>query len=332
VIDLTTSYLGLTLKNPLVVSPSPLCQEVDRIRAMEDAGASAVVLHSLFEEQIALNASDLDRTLASQADGQAEAVSYLPDLHTYKLGPEEYLEHIRKAKAAVDIPIIASLNGATTGGWVRYAKLMEEAGADALELNIYYVATDPTRPATEVEQQYVDLVNDVRAGVKLPLAVKVGHSFSSFANLAHRLVGAGANGLVLFNRFYQPDLDVEHLEVVPSLSLSNSYELLLRLHWTAVLYGRVKTDFAVTGGVHTGHDVLKAMMAGANVAMMASALLKHGIAHVGTVRQEMLNWMEEREYESVTQMRGSLAQKAVKNPGAYERGNYIKVLSSYALA
>jgi dihydroorotate dehydrogenase (fumarate) len=305
---------------------------VDRIRAMEDAGAAAVVLHSLFEEQIALNARDLDRTLAAQADGYAEAVSYLPDLHTYKLGPEEYLEHIRKAKAAVDIPVIASLNGASTGGWVRYAKLMEEAGADALELNIYYVATDPTRPASDVEQQYVDLVNDVRAGVKLPLAVKVGHSFSSFANLAHRLVGAGANGLVLFNRFYQPDLDVEHLEVVSTLTLSSSYELLLRLHWTALLYGRVKTDFAVTGGVHTGHDVLKAMMAGANVAMMASALLKQGIDHVATVRQEMLNWMEEREYESVTQMRGSLAQKAVKNPGAYERGNYIKVLSSYALA
>jgi dihydroorotate dehydrogenase (fumarate) len=259
-------------------------------------------------------------------------VSYLPELHTYKLGPEEYLEHIRKAKAAVDIPVIASLNGATTGGWVRYAKLMEQAGADALELNIYHIATDPTRPASEVEQQYVDLVNDVRTAVKLPLAVKVGPSFSAFANLAHRLVGAGANGLVLFNRFYQPDLDVEHLEVVPTLTLSTSAELLLRLHWTAVLYGRVKADFAVTGGVHTGHDVLKAMMAGANVAMMASALLKHGIDHVATVRQEMLNWMEEREYESVAQMRGSLAQKAVKNPGAYERGNYIKVLSSYALA
>ena len=331
-IDLTTTYLGLQLKNPLVVSPSPLCQDVGRLSEMEDAGAAAVVLHSLFEEQIALNASDFDRTLAAQKDGYAEAVSYLPELHTYKLGPEEYLEHIRKAKAAVDIPVIASLNGATTGGWVRYAKLMEQAGADALELNIYHIATDPTRPASEVEQQYVDLVNDVRTAVKLPLAVKVGPSFSAFANLAHRLVGAGANGLVLFNRFYQPDLDVEHLEVVPSLTLSTSAELLLRLHWTAVLYGRVKADFAVTGGVHTGHDVLKAMMAGANVAMMASALLKHGIDHVATVRQEMLNWMEEREYESVAQMRGSLAQKAVKNPGAYERGNYIKVLSSYALA
>jgi dihydroorotate dehydrogenase (fumarate) len=332
VIDLTTTYLGLALKNPLVVSPSPLCQDVGRIRAMEDAGASAVVLHSLFEEQIALEGAHLDRTLTAQADGYAEAVSYLPDLRTLKLGPDEYLEHIRKAKAAVGIPVIASLNGATTGGWVRYAKLMAEAGADALELNIYYVATDPTRPASEVEQQYVNLVNDVRAGVKLPLAVKVGPSFTSFANLAHRLVGAGANGLVLFNRFYQPDLDVEQLEVVPNLALSTSAELLLRLHWTAVLYGRVKADFAVTGGVHTGQDVLKAMMAGANVAMMTSALLKHGIGHVATVKQEMLKWMEEREYASVTLMRGSLAQKSVKNPGAYERGNYIKVLSSYVVS
>jgi dihydroorotate dehydrogenase (fumarate) len=332
VIDLTTTYLGLSLKNPLVVSPSPLSQDVGRIRAMEDAGAAAVVLHSLFEEQIALEGLQLDRTLTAQADGYAEAVSYLPDLRTLKLGPEEYLEHIVKAKAAVDIPVIASLNGATTGGWVHHAQLMEEAGADALELNIYYVATDPTRPASEVEQQYVNLVNDVRAAVKLPLAVKVGHSFTAFANLAHRLVGAGANGLVLFNRFYQPDLDLEHLEVVPSLTLSSSYELLLRLHWTAVLYGRVKADFAVTGGVHTGHDVLKAMMAGANVAMMTSALLRNGIGHVAAVRQEMLDWMQEREYESVLQMRGSLAQRSVKNPGAFERGNYIKVLSSYALA
>jgi len=332
VIDLTTTYLGLTLKNPLVVSPSPLCADLGRIREMEDAGAAAVVLHSLFEEQIALESHQLDRGLSKGTDSSAEALSYLPDVHTYKLGPESYLEHIRKAKAAVDIPVIASLNGTSTGAWIRYAKLVEEAGADALELNAYHVATEADRSAGDIEQQYVDLVKDVRASVKLPIAVKVGHSFSAFANLARRLVGAGANGLVLFNRFYQPDLDIEHLEVVPTLSLSSSYELLLRLHWVAVLYGRVKTDFAVTGGVHTGHDVLKSMMAGANVAMMTSALLKHGIDHVATVRQEMLNWMEEREYESVAQMRGSLAQKAVKNPAAYERGNYIKVLSSYALA
>ena len=331
-IDLTTTYLGLTLKSPLVVGPSPLCQSVDTLRAMEDAGAAAIVLHSLFEEQIALESQQLDQGLSAQTESFAESLTYLPDVHTYKLGPDAYVEHVRKAKEAVDIPVIASLNGVTPGAWIRYAKLMQEAGADAVELNIYYVATDPLTSAHDVERRYVDLVTAVRKAVKVPLAVKVGHSFTAFANVAQQLAAAGADGLVLFNRFYQPDLDIEHLEVVPTLSLSSSYELLLRLHWVAVLYGRVKTDFAVTGGVHTGHDVIKAMMAGANVAMMTSALLKHGVDHLATVRTEMLNWMEEREYESVAQMRGSLAQKAVRNPGAYERGNYIKVLSSYALA
>ena len=331
-IDLSTTYLGLPLKNPLVVGPSPLCQSVDALRAMEDAGAAAIVLHSLFEEQIALESQQLDRGLSAQTESFAESLTYLPDVHTYKLGPDAYVEHVRKAKAAVDIPVIASLNGVTPGAWIRYAKLVEEAGADAVELNIYYVATDPLTPAQDVERRYVDLVAAVRKAVTVPLAVKIGHSFTAFANVAHQLAAAGANGLVLFNRFYQPDLDIEHLEVVPSLTLSSSYELLLRLHWVAVLYGRVKTDFAVTGGVHTGHDAIKAMMAGANVAMMTSALLRRGVDHLATVRTEMLNWMEEREYESVAQMRGSLAQKAVRNPGAYERGNYIKVLSSYALA
>ena len=330
-IDLSTRYLGLALKNPLVVGPSPLCQDVDQIRAMEDAGAAAVVLHSLFEEQIVLEALTLERGLTAGTESYAESVSYLPDVHTYRLGPEAYLEHVRKAKAAVDIPVIASLNGTSAGTWTRYAKLLQEAGADALELNLYEVVTDPAETAADLEGRYVELVKTVRAAVTLPVAVKVGHSFSAFANVAQRLVGAGAGGLVLFNRFYQPDLDIEHLEVVPTLSLSTSYELLLRLHWVAVLYGRVKTDFAVTGGVHTGHDALKAMMAGANVAMMTSALLRNGVEHVAKVRREMLTWMEEREYESVAQMRGSLAQKAVPNPGAFERGNYIKVLSSYTL-
>ena len=330
-IDLSTTYLGLTLKNPLVVGPSPLCQNLGGIRAMEDAGAAAVVLHSLFEEQITLESQHLDRGLSAQTESFAESLSYLPDLGTYKLGPEAYLEHIRKAKAAVGIPVIASLNGTNAGTWTRYAKLCEEAGADAIELNIYFVATDPAQIAANLEHQYVELVRAVRASVKIPIAVKTGHNFSAFANFAHQLVGAGANGLVLFNRFYQPDFDIEDLEVVPTLSLSSPYELLLRLHWTAVLYGRVKADLAVTGGVHSGHDALKAMMAGANVAMLSSALLKKGIPHLGTVRQEMLTWMEEHEYESVKQMRGSLSQKAVPNPAAFERGNYIRVLSSYAL-
>ena len=330
-IDLSTKYLGLALKNPLVVSPSPLCQDVDRIRAMEDAGAAAVVLHSLFEEQIVLEALTLEQGLTAGAESYAEAASYLPDVHTYRLGPEAYLEHVRKAKAAVDIPVIASLNGTSVGTWTRYAKMAEQAGADALELNIYYVATDPAQTAAELEARYVALVQSVKAAVAIPVAVKVGPGFSAFAHVAHQLANAGADGLVLFNRFYQPDLDIEHLEVVPTLTLSTSHELPLRLHWVAVLYGRVTADLAITGGVHTGHDAIKAMMAGASVAMLASALLKRGIGHLGTVRQEMLTWMEEREYESVAQMRGSLAQRAVRDPGAYERGNYIKVLSSYAL-
>lgn len=330
-IDLTTTYLGLTLKSPLVAGPSPLCQSVDTIRAMEDAGAAAVVLHSLFEEQIVLESRQLDEGLSAHTESFAESLSYLPDKAHYALGPEEYVEHVRKAKAAVDIPVIASLNGVTPGAWIRYAKLMEQAGADGIELNIYYVATDPHATAFDVERRYVELVTAVRKAVRVPLAVKLGPSFTAFANVAHQLAGAGANALVLFNRFYQPDLDIEHLEVVPALSLSTSAELLLRLHWVAVLYGRVKTDLAITGGVHTGHDVLKGMMAGASVTMLTSALLKHGVGHLATVRAEMLQWMEERDYESVAQMRGSLAQKAVKEPAAYERGNYIKVLSSYAL-
>jgi dihydroorotate dehydrogenase (fumarate) len=332
VIDLTTTYLGLTLTNPLVAGPSPLCQSVDTIRAMEDAGAAAVVLHSLFEEQIVLESRQLDEGLSAHTESFAESLSYLPDKAHYALGPEEYVEHVRKAKAAVDIPVIASLNGVTPGAWIRYAKLMEQAGADGIELNIYYVATDPHATAFDVERRYVELVTAVRKAVRVPLAVKLGPSFTAFANVAHQLAGAGANALVLFNRFYQPDLDIEHLEVVPVLSLSTSAELLLRLHWVAVLYGRVKTDLAITGGVHTGHDVLKGMMAGASVTMLTSALLKHGVGHLATVRAEMLQWMEERDYESVAQMRGSLAQKAVKEPAAYERGNYIKVLSSYAVA
>ncbi len=330
-IDLTTTYLGLTLKSPLVAGPSPLCQSVDTIRAMEDAGAAAVVLHSLFEEQIVLESRQLDEGLSAHTESFAESLSYLPDKAHYALGPEEYVEHVRKAKAAVAIPVIASLNGVTPGAWIRYAKLMEQAGADGIELNIYYVATDPHATAFDIERRYVELVTAVRKAVRVPLAVKLGPSFTAFANVAHQLAGAGANALVLFNRFYQPDLDIEHLEVVPALSLSTSAELLLRLHWVAVLYGRVKTDLAITGGVHTGHDVLKGMMAGASVTMLTSALLKHGVGHLATVRAEMLQWMEERDYESVAQMRGSLAQKAVKEPAAYERGNYIKVLSSYAL-
>jgi dihydroorotate dehydrogenase (fumarate) len=298
---------------------------------MEDAGAAAVVLHSLFEEQITLESFLLDQDLSAGAESFPEALTYLPDLHEYNLGPDAYVEHVRKAKAAVDIPVIGSLNGVSTGGWLRYAKAIEEAGADALELNIYFVASDLDRDARTIEDQYVGLVRDVVASVRIPVAVKVGHHFSAFGHFAGRLVAEGAKGLVLFNRFYQPDLDIEELDVVPTLSLSNPYELLLRLNWVAILYGKLKADLAVTGGVHAASDVLKTMMAGANVAMLTSALLKHGIGHLRTVEADLARWMEEHEYESVDQMRGSLSQRAVANPSAYERGNYLRVLSSYAL-
>jgi dihydroorotate dehydrogenase (fumarate) len=330
-IDLSTDYLGLKLATPLVAGASPLCEDVGNLRRLEDAGASAVVLHSLFEEQLTRESDALDRALSTGTDSHAEAMSYFPDLVSYNLGPEGYLEHVRRAKAALGVPVIASLNGVSSGGWVEYARKMEQAGADALELNVYFIPTDAHLTGAAVEQQYCDLVRDVRAAIRIPLAVKVGHQFTAFANMARRLEEAGAGALVLFNRFYQPDLDVENLEVVSALSLSQPYELLLRLHWVAVLYGRVQADLAVTGGVHAAQDVLKAMMAGANVAMMTSALLQRGIPHLAVVRRELEAWMTEHEYESVRQMRGSLSQRSTANPEAYERANYVRVLSSYAL-
>ena len=329
--DLSTSYLGLTLGSPLVASAGPLSESVDNIRRMEDAGAGAVVLFSLFEEQIALESHHLDHHLSRGTESFAESLTYLPDIHDYRLGPDAYLEHLRRAKAAVDIPIIGSLNGVSTGGWTSYARKIEDAGADALELNIYFIPTDPALTSAEVEQTYVDLVRDVTRSVGIPVAVKLGHFWSAFANMAVRLDGVGARGLVLFNRFYQPDFNLDELEVVPSLTLSSSYELLLRLHWTAILHGRVRADLAVTGGVHTAEDVLKAMMAGARVAMTTSALLLHGIEHLITLRAGLVRWMEEREYESVRQMQGSMSYRAVRDPSAFERANYMKVLSSYIL-
>jgi len=329
-IDLTTKYLGLNLANPLVVAASPLSEDIGNIRKMEDSGAAAVVLHSLFEEQIAVESTELDRNL-SLGESYAESLSYFPDFSTYNLGPDGYLEHIAKAKAAVKIPIIASLNGTSVGGWTSFAKKIEQAGAEALELNIYTIPTDGNVTSAEVEQMYVDLVSRVRASVNIPVAVKLGPYFTAMANLACRLQQAGANGLVLFNRFYQPDFDLEALEVVPSLQLSNSYDLLTRLHWVAILYGRVKLDLAVTGGVHTSYDVLKAMMAGAQVVEMASAILKRGIDYLSTLKTELTNWMEDHEYESIRQMQGSMSQRSVAHPNAFLRANYLKVLNSYAL-
>jgi dihydroorotate dehydrogenase (fumarate) len=329
--DLTTKYLGLTLKNPLVVSATPLSEDIANIRKMEDAGASAVVLHSLFEEQIAVESFELDRHLSGGAESTAEAMSYFPDLTSYNMGPEGYLEQIAKAKAAVKIPIIASLNGVSSGGWIRYAKKMEQAGADALELNIYTIPTGLGTTSEETEQSYVKLVGDVKASVDIPVAVKLGPFFSALANLASRLEKAGANALVLFNRFYQPDFDLEALEIVPSLKLSTQYELMLRLHWVAILFGRVKMDFSITGGVHTAQDVLKAMMAGAQAVEMASAVLKNGIDYIKTVETDLAAWMEEHEYESIRQMQGSMSQRSVADPNSYLRANYLQVLSSYAL-
>jgi len=326
--DLTTKYLGLELKNPVVVSASPLSQDVENIKKMEAAGAAAIVMHSLFEEQIELESEELDRSLSAGED-QAESASYFPDLGQYKIGPETYLENLSKAKGAVSIPVIASLNGVSKGGWTRYAKKMQEAGADALELNIYTIPTDPAVTAGQIEQGYLDLVREVKASVQIPVAVKLCPYFSAMVNMMTKLDQAGADGLVLFNRFYQPDFDLEALEVVPSLQLSSSYELLLRLHWTAVLYGRIRPDIAITGGVHTSHDVLKAMMAGARVVMMASAVLKRGIPYVATVLSEVRSWMEEHEYESIAQMQGSMSQKSVADPKSFLRANYVKVLSSY---
>ena len=330
-IDLTTKYLGLTLKNPLVVSASPLSADVGNIRRMEDAGASAVVLPSLFEEQIQVESNTLDHFLSQGTESFAESLTYIPDMAGYNLGPDGYLEHLRRAKQAVKVPIIGSLNGISTGGWVGYAKKIEEAGADALELNIYFIPTDAEMSGGQVEQMYVDLVSQVKASIHIPVAVKIGPYFSSLPNTAKRLDQAGANALVLFNRFYQPDFDLENLEVVPNLILSTPHELLLRLNWVAVLYGKIQADMAITGGVHTGLDVLKSMMAGARVAMMTSALLRNGIGHLATVQTELLKWMEEHEYESIHQMQGSMSQRAVADPSAFQRANYVKVLSSYAL-
>jgi len=329
-IDLSTNYLGLELSNPLVASSSPMMQELDNIKRLEDAGAAAVVLHSLFEEQITLESQDLDHHLFHGAESYAEAVSYFPELGSFQIGPEAYLEHIRKAKEAVEIPVIASLNGISTGGWTEWAKRMEDAGADALELNTYFMPTDMEVSGSQLEEMYLELVRDVKKSLKIPVAVKLSSFFSSLPNFCASLDQVGADGLVLFNRFYQPDFDLGELEVVPRLELSSSQELLMRLHWVAVMYGRVKADFAVTGGVHGATDVVKAMMAGGKVAMMTSAILEHGIGHVKSVKHELNEWLEANEYESIAQMQGSMSQRKVAEPAAFERANYMKVLRSGA--
>lgn len=327
--DLTTTYMGLTLPHPIVPSASPLSDSLDGIRRLEDAGAPAIVMFSLFEEQIEGESHILDHYLNFGVDSFAEALDYFPEMDDYRAGADDYLELIRDAKAAVDIPIIGSLNGMSTGGWTEYAKQIEEAGANGLELNIYYVPAELAVDGKEVEQRYVDVVEAVKRTVSIPVAVKVGPFFSAFANMALRLEVAGADALVLFNRFYQPDIDLETLEVVPNLVLSNSHELRLPLRWTAILYGHLSADIAVTSGVHSHIDVLKSLMAGANVTMVASELLRNGVGRISEMRADMLQWMEDHEYESVTQMRGSMSQRNVSVPDAFERANYMKMLQSW---
>ena len=330
-IDLSTQYLGLKLRNPLVVSASPLSMELSNLRKMEDSGASAIVLQSLFEEQINIESNELDRFLWDGTDVSAESTSVFPDISNFNMGPDGYLEYIRQAKQTVSIPVIASLNGVSRGGWVSYARDAQQAGADALELNVYFIPADPRATSEEVEKLYLDLVTEVRRTISIPVAVKVGPFFSSFANMGQRLEAAGANAIVLFNRFYQPDFDLDSLEVKPTLTLSNSSELLLRLHWAAILQAHIHADIAITGGVHTAEDVVKSMMAGAKVTQLASALFQNGIGYLRPLRNQLEAWLELHEYESVKQMQGSMSQKNVPNPKAFQRANYMKVLSSYAL-
>ena len=330
-VDLSTKYLGLKLANPLVVSASPLSRDLGMVRRLEDCGAAAIVLHSLFEEQINVEGQCLDRFLSCGTHVSAEALSMFPDMTSYNIGPQGYLEHIRKAKAAIGIPVIASLNGVSAGGWTRYAREMQQAGADAIELNIYYLATDPGLSSASVEEMYCHLVSQIKATVSIPVAVKLAPYFSAMANMARQLDERGANALVLFNRFYQPDFDLEALEVVPSLVLSRSNQLRLRLHWAAILFGKIKADIAITGGVHTAEDAIKSMMAGARVAMMTSALLEPGPQHLRRVLEDMSEWLGRHEYESVRQMQGSMSQQSVRYPAAFERANYMKVLSGYSV-
>lgn len=327
--DLSTTYMGLKLKNPIVPSASPLSRDINTIKALEDAGASAIVLYSLFEEQIEHEALELDYLTTQGSESYAEATSYFPHAHEYHSGPEEYLEHIQKAKNAVNIPIIGSLNGVSRGGWLEYAINIEQAGADGLELNIYYIPTDPKFTSAEVEDMYIDIVKSVKDKVKIPVAVKLSPFFSSMANIAKKLDENGANALVLFNRFYQPDIDLETLDVVPNIFLSSPQAMRVPLRWVAILYGKIKADIAATSGIHTSEDVLKMLMVGANVTMMCSALLENGPKHITKVVNDLQRWMEEHEYESVRQMIGSMSHKSVKEPAAFERANYMKVLNSY---
>jgi dihydroorotate dehydrogenase (fumarate) len=321
-VDLSTDYLGLSLKNPLVVAASPLSQEIDNLREMEEAGAAAIVLHSLFEEQISLEHTTLS------GDALPEELRHIPEMSSFRHGANSYLAHVYQAKKAVNIPVIASLNGYFRGEWIQFARLIEVAGADALELNLYYLSAKTQVTGSEIEKMYLDLVSDVRSRISIPIAVKLSPYFSAMANMASRLEDAGANGLVLFNRFYQPDIDIDSLQASPAIDLSSSAELRLRLRWVAILTHQLKIDLAVTGGVHTAEDVIKSMLAGAKVATMASALIRRGIPYMNEVLANLQSWLGASDFDSVAQIQGLMSQQNVANPSAFERANYLNVLSS----
>jgi dihydroorotate dehydrogenase (fumarate) len=330
--NLSTTYLGLKLRTPLVPAASPLSEDIDNIKRMEDAGAPAVVLYSLFEEQLRQDRLELNRNMEQGTFSSPEALTYFPEPEEYHLGPEEYLKHIANAKKSVKIPIIASLNASSPGGWTEYASLVQQAGADALELNIYYIPTNLNLPAGEVEQTYLDILKAVKARVTIPVAVKLSPFFTNFAHMAKRMNDTGADGLVLFNRFYQPDIDLETLEVKPNILLSTPMAMRVPLRWIAILYGRLSASLAATSGIHRASDVLKMLMAGADVTMLCSTLIRHGVGHISVIEHELATWMQEHEYESVTQLKGSLSQKNCPAPSAFERAQYMRAISNYSVA
>ena len=328
--DLTTTYLGLKLRSPLVPSAAqPLTENVDNIKRMEDAGAAAVVMHSLFEEQLSLERRELFESMTQGTESFAEALTYFPEPTEFHVGPELYLQNIQKAKAAVKIPVIASLNGSTPGGWVEYASKIEQSGADAIELNIYWIPTDPSLSSIRIEDTYVEILRSVKQQVNIPVAVKLSPFFTNFANMARRLEAVGADGLTLFNRFYQPDMDLESLEVTPNILLSTPMAMRVPLRWIAILRDQVGLSLAATSGIHRATDAIKMLMAGADVTMMCSALLRNGVKHLTTVEKEIRAWMEEHDYESVKQLQGSMSQKNCPDPAAFERAQYMRAVSSY---
>ncbi|MBN1443402.1 MAG: dihydroorotate dehydrogenase-like protein [Planctomycetes bacterium] len=327
--DLSTTYMGLQLKNPIVPSAGPACRDVGSVRQLEDNGVAAVVVHSLFEEQVEHEARELAHFMEHGGESFAEALSYFPEAEEYHTGPDEYLEHIRKLKEAVEIPVIGSLNGVSSGGWIDYARWIEDAGADGLELNVYYIPTDPATSGREVEDRYVEVLKNVKSKVKIPVAMKLSPFFSSIPAMAKRLDENGADALVLFNRFYQPDIDLESLEIFPNLQLSTSASLRLPLRWIAILYGKVGANLAATSGIHNAEDVIKILMAGADVTMVCSTLLRNGLGRVREILLDLGNWLGEHEYASLEELRGSMSHRATSDPSAFERANYMRALNSF---